>query len=314
MGTERRRGPGGLTRREFLAVSGAAGLAAALGGIARAEGAAGMRTRQVPRTREAIPVIGLGTWQTFDVGPSEGERAPRLEVLRTFLDAGGRVIDSSPMYGRAEEVTGDLVAALPGAPRPFLATKVWTRGKEAGQAQIRQSFQRLRATEVDLFQVHNLLDWEIHLGTLRELKQAGKIRYVGITHYATSAFDEMERILKTEKIDFVQLPYSAASREAERRLLPAAAETGTAVLVMRPFEEGELFRAVKGKPLPRWAKELGAVTWSQVFLAFILAHPAVTAALPATSNPKHLAENVAAGRLAAPDEKLRKRMAADLRF
>ncbi len=273
-----------------------------------------MLKRKVPRTGELVPVIGLGTWQTFDVGPSEEERRPRLEVLRAFLEAGGRVIDSSPMYGRAEEVTGDLLAELSGVPRPFLATKVWTTGKAAGGAQIRESFRKLRAAVVDLFQVHNLLDWETQLATLRDLKAKGTVRHVGITHYSPGAFDDMERLLRTEKLDFVQLPYSAATREAERRLLPAAAETGTAVLVMRPFEEGELFGAVAGKPLPAWAKEVGATSWSQVFLKFILSHPAVTAVLPATSNPKHLAENVKAGLGPWPDEKLRKRMAGDLRF
>ena len=180
-----------------------------------------MRTRKVPRTGEAIPVIGLGTWQTFDVGPAPEERAPRREVLRAFLAAGGRVVDSSPMYGRAEEVTGDLLAELKGAPKAFLATKVWTTGKSAGEEQIRESFEKLRASVVDLFQVHNLVDWETQLATLRDLKRAGKVRYVGITHYSTSSFGQMERILRTEKVDFVQLPYSAATREAEARLLPA---------------------------------------------------------------------------------------------
>jgi aryl-alcohol dehydrogenase-like predicted oxidoreductase len=301
-----------MGRRPFLVGSALAGLAAAL--PSRGEGGGDMQARKVPRTGEAIPVIGLGTWQTFDVGPSAEERAPRREVLRAFLEAGGRVIDSSPMYGRAEEVTGDLLSDLRGAPKAFLATKVWTTGKAAGEAQIRDSFRRLRAGVVDLFQIHNLLDWETQLATLRDLKASGKIRYVGITHYATSALDRMEKLLRTERLDFVQLPYSAATREAERRLLPAAAETGTAVLVMRPFEEGELFRAVRGKPLPPWAKELGASAWSQVFLKFILAHPAVTAVLPATANPKHLAENVAAGQGPMPDEKLRKRMGEELRF
>jgi aryl-alcohol dehydrogenase-like predicted oxidoreductase len=218
------------------------------------------------------------------------------------------------MYGRAEEVTGDLVAALPGAPRPFLATKVWTRGKEAGEAQLRESMRRLRAGPLDLLQVHNLLDWEVHLPTLRALKARGTIRYVGITHYARRAFDDLEAIVRKERVDFVQLPYSAATRDAEARLLPAAAETGTAVLVMRPFEEGALFRAVKGRPLPPWAAELGATAWSQVFLKFILSHPAVTAVLPATSKPSHLAENVAAGRGPLPDAALRKRMERELAF
>jgi aryl-alcohol dehydrogenase-like predicted oxidoreductase len=303
-----------IGRRTFLAASAAAGIAAALRTGARAQGGESMLKRKVPRTGEDLPAIGLGTWQTFDVGPSEEERAPRLEVLRAFLEAGGRVIDSSPMYGRAEEVTGDLLLRLDGKARPFLATKVWTNGKAAGEAQIRESFRRLRVPVVDLFQVHNLLDWETHLGTLRDLKAKGQIRYVGITHYSLGAFDQMEKLLRTEKLDFVQLPYSVATREAEKRLLPAAAETGTAVLVMRPFEEGELFRAVRGKPVPGWGKDIGATTWSQVFLKFILSHPAVNAVLPATSNPRHLAENVKAGFGPMPDDKLRKRMAEELRF
>jgi aryl-alcohol dehydrogenase-like predicted oxidoreductase len=302
----------GVTRRRFLALGGGAALAAAAGARARGAEGGGMERRTIPRSGELLPVVGLGTWQTFDVDPSGAELAPRLEVMRAFLAAGGRVVDSSPMYGRAEEVTGELVARLPGAPRPFLATKVWTRGREAGEAQIAESMRRMRADPLDLLQVHNLLDWETHLPTLRALKARGKVRYVGITHYARSAFDELERLLRREALDFVQLPYSAATREAEARLLPAAAETGTAVLVMRPFEEGELFRRVRGRPLPAWASELGASAWSQVFLKFILAHPAVTAVLPATANPRHLAENVAAGTGPMPDAALRRRMAADL--
>lgn len=310
---------GGFGRRRFLAGVAAAGVATVAatvpGGRARSAGGEamqGMSTRKIPRSGEALPVVGLGTWQTFDVGPSPAERAPRLEVLRAFLAAGGRVIDSSPMYGRAEEVTGDLLAELPGAPRPFLATKVWTTGKAAGEAQIAESFRRLRAPVIDLLQVHNLVDWRTQLATLRDLKAAGRIRYVGITHYATSAFEELERLLRGEALDFVQLPYSIASREAEARLLPAAVEAGTAVLVLSPLEKGSLFRAVRGKALPPWAKELGAGSWSEVFLKFILGNPAVTAVLPATANPKHLAENVAAGRGPFPDEALRRRMAAEL--
>jgi aryl-alcohol dehydrogenase-like predicted oxidoreductase len=209
-------------------------------------------------------------------------------------------------------VTGDLLARLPGAPRPFLATKVWTRGKEAGERQIRESMRRLRADPLDLLQVHNLLELETQLPTLRELKRLGRIRYLGITHYSLGAFDDLERLLRTEALDFIQLPYSAATREAERRLLPAAADTGTAGLDMRPFEEGALFRAVRGKALPDWAKELGATAWSQLFLKFILSHPAVTAVLPATSRPVHLAENLGAGFGPMPDEGLRKRMEVEL--
>ncbi|HYG69010.1 MAG TPA: aldo/keto reductase [Anaeromyxobacteraceae bacterium] len=271
-----------------------------------------MRTRIIPSTGEELPVVGLGTWQTFDVGPDPAERAPLREVLRRFFAAGGRVIDSSPMYGRAEEVVGDLVAELEPIPGPFLATKVWTHGQRAGEAQMEESLRRLRQPRVDLVQVHNLLDVRAHLPTLRAWKEQGRIRYVGITHYARSAFDELERLLATERLDFVQLPYSVASREAEKRLLPAASANGAAVLVMRPFEEGELFRAVKGRPLPPWAAEIDCTRWSQVFLKFILSHPAVTAVLPATSNAEHLAENVRAGTGRLPDARLRRRIAQDL--
>jgi diketogulonate reductase-like aldo/keto reductase len=202
----------------------------------------------------------------------------------------------------------------PARSAPFLATKVWTQGRSAGEEQARESLRRLRAERIDLMQAHNLLDWEDHLPALREGKASGRWRYVGITHYARSAFAELERILRAERVDFVQLPYSVTSREAEARLLPAAAETGTAVLVMRPFEEGALFRAVKGRALPGWAAELGATSWSQVFLKFILAHPAVTAVIPATANPDHVSENLRAGFGPMPDAALRSRMASELRL
>jgi aryl-alcohol dehydrogenase-like predicted oxidoreductase len=285
-------------------------LAAAAGGRA-AEGGA-MAERTIPRTGESLPVVGLGTWQTFDVGSSPADRAPLAEVLRLFLAGGGRVIDSSPMYGRAEAVVGDLLSAAPG-PRPFLATKVWTSGKAAGEAQMRESLRLLRAQRIDLMQVHNLLDWETHLPVLRAWKEQGRIRYLGVTHYATSSFPLLERLLATEKLDFVQLPYSIAGREAEKRLLPAAAASGTAVLVMRPFEEGALFSAVRGKPLPGWAAEIGAASWAQVFLKYVLSHPAVTSAIPATRKPEHMADNLAAGSGPLPDERMRRRMAADFR-
>ena len=305
-----------MTRRTLLAAGlGLAAAGRAAGGGGGGEGTAGIATRPIPRTGERIPVVGLGTWRTFDVGSSDADRAPLLEVLRRFLSGGGRVIDSSPMYGEAERVVGDLLARLPDSPRPFLATKVWTSGRAQGEAEMAESMRRLRVERLDLMQVHNLLDWREHLTTMRAWKAAGRIRYVGITHYAASAFAELESILRTERVDFVQLPYSAARREAEARLLPAAAETGTAVLVMRPFEEGELFRMVKGRPLPSWAGELGAASWSEVFLRFILSHPAVTAVIPATSKVAHLEENLRAGR-GTPDvdPALRRRMERDLRF
>ena len=240
-------------------------------------------------------------------------------MLRRFLAGGGRVVDSSPMYGEAEAVVGDLLAELraqgaPGADRPFLATKVWTQGRAAGEAQMRESLRRLRVERLDLMQVHNLLDWQEQLATMRAWKARGTFRYLGVTHYATGAFGELEQLLRRERLDFVQLPYSAASRAAEARLLPAAAETGTAVLVMRPFEEGDLFRAVKGRPLPPWAPDIGARTWSEVFLKFIVSHPAVTAVIPATANPAHVEENLRAGHGPLPDAALRRRMSQDLRF
>ncbi len=309
-----RRRSGAVSRRRFLELSSAAGVSLALGARGRAaapEGGA-MLLRPIPRTGEKIPAVGLGTWQTFDVGGSEGERGPLAEVLRLFFAAGGRVIDSSPMYGRAESVVGDLLRRVRPASAPFLATKVWTRGRSAGEEQMRESMRRMGTETMDLMQIHNLLDWETHLPTLRAWKDAGRLRYVGITHYALGAFDEMERILRKEKLDFVQLPYSVEVREAERRLLPAAAETGTAVLVMRPFEKGALFRAVRGRPLPAWAAEIDCRSWAEVFLKFILSHPAVTCAIPATSKPHHLAENVRAGTGRLPDEALRRRMAEEL--
>jgi aryl-alcohol dehydrogenase-like predicted oxidoreductase len=299
-----------MDRRRFLELM--AGGAAALASRARAAPAeeSAMRTRKIPRSGEAIPVIGLGTWQTFDVGASSAERAPLAEVLRLFFAAGGRVIDSSPMYGRSETVAGDLVAA--GRHPAFFATKVWTSGLRAGKAQIAESMRLLRTERLDLLQVHNLLDVRTHLPAMRALRGEGKVRYLGITHYQLGAFDEMERLLRTEKLDFVQLPYSVNVREAETRLLPAAADTGTAVLVMRPFEEGALFSRVKGKAVPAWATERGFESWAQLFLAFILAHPAVTCVLPATSKPHHLAQNVKAGSGPELDSELRAKLLAAL--
>jgi aryl-alcohol dehydrogenase-like predicted oxidoreductase len=294
-----------LTRRRFLALSAAAALpagapaaGAAPGGAAGAGAAAPARptllTRPIPSSGEALPVIGLGTWQTFDVGGGAAERGPLREVLRLFFDAGARAVDSSPMYGRAESVVGDLVRGTPWARQAFVATKVWTRGREAGLAQMAESERRMGG-RIDLMQVHNLLDWQAHLPSLRAWKAAKRIRYTGVTHYALSAMDELARIVREEKVDFVQLPYSLRVREAEARLLPAARDAGAAVLVMRPF-----------------AQELGATSWAQLFLKWILGHPAITAALPATSNPRHMADNLAAGVGPLPDEAMRKRIASSL--
>jgi aryl-alcohol dehydrogenase-like predicted oxidoreductase len=268
-----------------------------------------VNTRKIPRTGEELPVVGLGTWQTFDV--SADGREPLDDVLRKFLDAGARVIDSSPMYGRAEEVTGDELAAIGaiGKPvSPFLATKVWTSGKQAGIDQMKRSMKRMRTACMDLMQVHNLLDVKTHLPVLRDMKAAGTIRYLGVTHYQHSAFDAIEKLMHMEALDFIQIPYSLADTAAENRLLPAAQATGTAVLVMTPFESGALFRQVKGKQLPPWAGELDCTSWAQFFLKFILGHPAVTCPIPATSSPEHVADNLKAGLGRLPDEKLRGKM------
>lgn len=285
-----------MERRDFLALGVAVAGAAALNiGPATAKTLARVRTRAIPRTGERVPEVGLGTWQTFDVGPSKDERAPLAAVLERFFAVGGRVIDSSPMYGRAESVAGELCKDL--GVDAFFATKVWTSGREEGRAQIAQSMRRLRLGDrpLDLLQVHNLLDLETHLPHLREIKDAGRVRHLGITHYAISRFPEMERLLKTKTFDFVQLPYSVRVREAETRLLQVARDTGTAVIVMRPFEEGSLFRAVGGREIPEWAREAGFASWAELFLAFILGHEAVTCVIPATSKVHHLEQNVRAG-------------------
>jgi diketogulonate reductase-like aldo/keto reductase len=290
--------------------AGAAG--ALIGAAGRAEGIEAMRTRPIPESGERLPAIGMGTWQTFDVGDGTAERRPLLEVLRIFVDVGGRVIDSSPMYGRSEAVTGDLLARLRSNREAFVATKVWTRGREAGIRQMRESFEKLRVQRMDLMQVHNLVDWATQLATLRSWKDQDRIRYIGVTHYQLGAFDELERIITEGLIDFVQLPYSLGTRAAEERVLPAAADNGVAVLVMRPFEGGSLFRRVRDRQLPSWAAEFDCESWAQYFLKFILAHPAVTCPLPATSNPEHMQDNVRAGFGALPDAETRKRMVAEL--
>jgi diketogulonate reductase-like aldo/keto reductase len=283
-----------MNRRELL-------LAAAALGVPRM---GTMMKRKIPSTGEELPVIGMGTWRTFDTDPS----AQLVEVLRTFFDAGGRVIDSSPMYGRSEATLGETLRKL-AAPKPFLATKVWTTGREAGIAEMEDSIRKMGGC--DLMQVHNLLDFRTHLPSLREMKARGAIRYWGITHYQLSAFDEMERIVRDEKPDFVQLPYSAGVREAEKRLLPACQEHGAAVLVMRPFEAGSLLR--KERAVPSWAQsELDCTSWPQLLLKFILGHPAVTCPIPATGNPKHMADNVRAGFGRLPDAAMRERIVKEL--
>jgi diketogulonate reductase-like aldo/keto reductase len=268
-----------------------------------------MMTRPIPSTDEEMPVIGLGTWQTFDVGAGDAARRPLREVLRLLFDAGGRLIDTSPMYGRAEAVIGDLLAEMAARPRAFLATKVWTSGRERGIEQMQHSSRLLRSDVIDLMQIHNLVDWRTQLATLRRMKAEGRIRYIGITHYTTRALPELARILAAEPgIDFVQLGYSLATREAETRLLPTAASRGVAVIVNQPFEQGELFRRVRGQTLPDWAQEFDCASWAQMFLKYLLADPAVTCVIPATNKPEHMKDNLAAGFGRLPDAQQRQRI------
>jgi diketogulonate reductase-like aldo/keto reductase len=299
-----------LSRRSVLRLM--AGALGASRGVPVAGATPGLLARPIPSTGETIPAIGLGTWQTFDVGSAASAREPLREVLRRLVGAGGRVVDSSPMYGAAEAVVGELAAEVGVADRLWLATKVWTSGRAAGVAQMEQSFRRLRVKTLDLMQIHNLLDWRVHLATLREWKQAGRIRYLGVTHYTASAFDELERVLRAESLDFVQVNYSVGERDAERRILPLARERGIAVLVNRPFTEGRLFSSVRGRPLPAWAADIGCDSWAQIFLKWILAHPAVTCVIPATRRPEHLADNVKAGVGALPDAAMRERIVAEV--
>jgi diketogulonate reductase-like aldo/keto reductase len=268
-----------------------------------------MIARPIPSTGEAMPVVGLGTWEVFAVGNQDSARRPLAEELRQLVRAGGKMIDSSPMYGRAETVVGDLVAAEGLRPRVFLATKVWTTGRNPGIAQMRRSADLLRTEIIDLMQIHNLVDWRTHLPTLRQMKERGQIRYIGITHYTTGALPELARILASEPgIDFVQLGYSLATRAAETVLFPTAIERKVAVIANQPFEQGGLFRRVRGRKLPEWAAEFDCASWAQFFLKYIIADPAVTCVIPATDKPDHMTDNLKAGFGRLPDAKQREAM------
>jgi diketogulonate reductase-like aldo/keto reductase len=297
--------PENLSRRELLRfILSAAALTFAGVGMA----AASLLRRPIPRSGELLPVIGLGTWQTFDVGNSASARAPLRDVLREFVKLGGSVVDSSPMYGRSESVVGDLAVELGVSRKLFLATKVWTTGRDAGIRQMEESFRRLRTERMDLMQVHNLVDWRTHLATLRDWKRAGRIRYLGITHYQASAFDDLASIMRSEAIDFIQLPMSVELPDAEEALLPLAAERGVAVIVNRPFEGGALMHRVRRKPLPDWAAEFDCRGWSELFLRWIVSHEEVTCVIPATSSVEHLAENLRAGEGRMLDASERRRL------
>jgi aryl-alcohol dehydrogenase-like predicted oxidoreductase len=254
-----------------------------------------MHTRPIPSTGAPLPVIGCGTWLGFDVGNAASEKPQRGEVLAELFAAGGTLVDSSPMYGSAELVVGELLHASRSRERAFLATKVWTTGRQPGIEQMERSMGLFRTRHIELMQVHNLVDWRTHLPTLREWKAGKRISYIGVTHYTESGYAELEHVMRSEPLDFVQLNYSMESPEAQRRLLPLAAERGIAVLVNLPLGGGKMLRSLQSKPLPGWAAEIGCTAWSQVMLKFVLSQPAVTCAIPGTSNPRHMRENAVAG-------------------
>ena len=300
---------GRSTRREVLGLVAAGVVAGHLPRTARSADNTRMATRRIPGTEESVPVIGMGSSDTFDVGSGSAEREPLREVLRLFDQAGGSVVDTSPMYGRSEQVLGDLFAELGLRPKVWLATKVWTRGREAGVEQIADSMRKLRTDHLELLQIHNLLDWREHLPTVRGMKDGGKLRYTGVTHYRADAHAEVERVLRAERFDWVQINYSLAERDAERSLFPYCQERGIAVMVNRPFADGALFERTRGKSLPPWAAELGCASWAQFFLRFAASHPAVTCVIPATAKPRHMQDNAAAGAAPLPDAKQREQMA-----
>lgn len=301
--------PASLQRRtvlKMLCAFAGMGLTSACGGVRDAQ----VIRRKIPSSGEGLPIVGLGTSRVFDVDESPEARAPLLKVLQHLTEEGGSVVDTSPMYGRAEQVTGDLIGQAGLREKIFMATKVWTRGRDEGIRQMDESFRLLGVRTMDLMQVHNLMDWETHLQTLAEWKEAGRVRYVGITHYRTDAFDSIETLMREQTLDFVQLNYSILTLDAEEILLPLAADRGIAVLVNRPYERGAVFAKVSGREIPPWAAEQGIATWGQFFLKWVLSNEAVTCVIPGTSKPHHMLDNLAAGMGRLPDAPLRKQMRA----
>jgi diketogulonate reductase-like aldo/keto reductase len=299
-----------LSRRSFLGVLAAAGAGAVLRPAAGASQVSALLTRPIPSSKEALPLIGLGSWITFNVGEDEVARASCADVMRAFFVSGGRMIDSSPMYGSSQAVIGYGLAKLGYPSGLFAADKVWTSSGDDGPAQIEETRGFWGIPRFDLLQVHNLLAWEDHLATLFAMKAEGKLRHVGITTSHGRRHPEIEAIMKGQPIDFVQVTYNALDREVEQRILPLAMDKGIAVIVNRPFRQGELIGAVQRYPLPDWAAEFGAANWAQILLKFIVAHPAVACAIPATSKMEHLQENMGAARGALPDEAMRRRIVA----
>ena len=291
-------------------ILGVGGLLAA--GSGAAQTGVRMHQRKIPSSGEMLPVVGVGTWRTFDVGAKPEDRAPLSEVLKLLFEAGGSVIDTSPMYGSAEAVVGDLLATANARAKAFIATKVWTTGRDSGIAQMRKSMQLLKTDRIDLMQIHNLVDWRAHLPTLRAWKAEGRIRYLGITHYTQSAHDELESVMRAEKWDFVQINYALDDRAVEKTLLPLANQRGIAVIVNQPFGGGGLLRKLMSRKLPDWAAEIGVTSWAQLLLKFVLANPAVTCVIPGTGKPEHMKDNLQAGVGVYPDAALLKKMVAEI--
>jgi diketogulonate reductase-like aldo/keto reductase len=298
-----------FSRRQYLATLGGLFLTPLL--AAMKTGQPSLLQRSIPSTGEMLPAVGVGTWQTFDVGESDTDRKPLREVLTRMISMGARVIDSSPMYGRSEHVVGELSTELKLNEKLFIATKVWTTGEEAGVRQMNESYASLKRQTIDLMQVHNLVDWQTHIKTLRKWKESGKIRYIGITHYIDSAHETLAQIIRNNPIDFVQVNYNLLDTHADEGLFQTAQERKVAVIINRPFQEGALFDRVRGKTLPAWASEFDCNSWAQFFLKFILSHPAVTCAIPGTSKVSHLLDNLGAAMGRLPDEKQRKRMLSE---
>jgi diketogulonate reductase-like aldo/keto reductase len=295
-----------MTRREYLKTLGGLSLALSIQGWNFKDDP--LLQRMIPSTGEMLPAIGVGTWRTFNVGESEAERAPLKEVLENLVKRGGKMVDSSPMYGASEKVVGDLSTGARLNDKVFMATKVWTTGEQSGIQQMNESFALLKRKQMDLMQIHNLVDWKTHIKTLRTWKEQGKIRYIGLTHYLDSTHETLARIIRDEPVDFIQVNYNLMDRNADRELLPFALEKKVAVIVNRPFEEGALFQKVKGKQLPAWVSEFDCTSWAQFFLKFILSNPAVTCAIPGTAKLTHLVDNLGAAMGRLPDSGQRQRM------
>ena len=296
-----------ISRLSFLIQTTAGSLSLIFPNVFKDRRSAAMITRKIPSSGELIPAIGLGSWITFNVGDSENELAPMRNVLGAFVDAGGKVIDSSPMYGRSEKVIGKLAAELNVTDKLWFATKVWTTGESSGKTQIENSREYFKKWPV-LLQVHNLQDLKTHLRTLRALKEEGKLKYIGITHYLDSEHETLANVVKAEKLDFIQVNFSIRSRSAENYLLPLAAERGVGVIINKPFESGALFPAINNVSLPTWSKEWGISSWSAFFLKYIISNTNITCTIPATSQVSHLKENMAACFGPVPDEATRKKM------